>query len=86
VNVQATCYAHCWFTSLSVIFPGGTSDSTSFYASKIYNLVSQPPAGFFIVGDNAYTLSSPLLISYSGVKKFNQSKDAFIFFLSQLCI
>jgi hypothetical protein len=26
------------------------------------------------------------LISYSGVKKFNQSKDAFIFFLSQLCI
>ena len=41
LNVQATCDAFCRFTSLSVICPGGTSDSKSFYASNVYNLVSQ---------------------------------------------
>jgi hypothetical protein len=86
LNVQATCDAFCRFTSLSVICPGGTSDSKSFYASNVYNLVSQLPDGFFVVGDNAYTLSHTLLIPYSGVNKQNQAKDAFNFFLSQLRI
>jgi hypothetical protein len=86
LNIQAICDAHCWFTSLSVICPGGTSDSKSFYALNIYNTISQLPACFFVVGDNAYTLSSTLLIPYSGATKLNPSRDAFNFFLSQLCI
>jgi hypothetical protein len=86
VNVQATCDACFRFTSLSVICPGATSDSKTFYASNIYNTISQLPAGFFVVGDNAYTLSSILLMPYSGATKLNPSRDAFNFFLSQLCI
>ena len=86
VNVQATCDARCRFTSLSVICPSATLDSKSFYASNIYNTISQLPAGFFVVGDNAYTLSSTLLIPYSGATKLNPSRDAFNFFLSQLRI
>jgi hypothetical protein len=39
-----------------------------------------------VVGDNAYTLSSTLLIPYSGATKLNPSRDAFNFFLSQLRI
>ena len=86
LNVQATCDASCRFTSLSVLCPGGTSDSKSFYASRVYNLVQELPDGYFAVGDNAYTLSSTLLIPYSGKDKQNASKDAFNFFLSQLRI
>jgi hypothetical protein len=86
VNVQATCDAYCQFTSLSVICLGGTSDSKAFYASRVYNLVSHLPGGFFVVADNVYTLSPTLLIPCSGINKLNQSKDAFNFFLSQLHI
>ena len=64
--MQATCDASCRFTFLSVLCPGGTSDSKSFYASRVYNLVQELPDGYFAVGDNAYTLSSTLLIPYSG--------------------
>ncbi len=86
LNIQATCDASCSFTSLSVLCPGGTSDSKAFYSSTTYNLVEQLPEGFYILADNAYCLSSTLLIPYSGREKQDKSKDAFNFFLSQLRI
>jgi len=86
VNVQATCDASCCFTSLSVLCPGVTGDSKTFYASKTYNLAEQQPEGFYVMADNAYCLSSTLLIPYSGREKQDKSKDAFNFFLSQLRI
>jgi hypothetical protein len=49
-------------------------------------LVSQLLHGFFVIGDNAYTLPSTLLIPYSGVNKQNRAKDTFNFFLLQLCV
>jgi hypothetical protein len=69
----ATCDASCRITSLSVVCPGGTSDSKAFYASRVYNLVQELPDGCFAVGDNAYTLSSTLLIPYSCKDKQNPS-------------
>jgi hypothetical protein len=39
LNAQATCDANSQFTSLSVLCPGGTSDSKAFYTSEVYNLV-----------------------------------------------
>jgi hypothetical protein len=48
LNVQAGR-----FTSLSVLCPGGTSDSKAFYESRVYNLVQNFPDGFFVIGDNA---------------------------------
>jgi hypothetical protein len=86
LNVQVTCDASCRFTSLSVLCPGGTPDSKTFYASHTYNSVQDLPDGFFVVGDNAYVLSPMLLIPYSGNEKKNSTKDAFNFFLSQLRI
>ena len=69
VNVQATCDASCCFTSLSVLCPGVLGESKAFYPSKTYNLVEQLPEGFYVVADNAYCLSSTLLIPYSGREK-----------------
>jgi len=86
LNVQAVCDASCRFTSLSVLCPGGTSDSKAFYASNTYDLVQHLPDGFYVVADNAYCLSSSLLIPYSGKDKGDKNKDAFNFFLSQLRI
>ena len=82
LNVQATCDAQCRFTSMSVLCPGGTSDSKAFYASHVYNIVQELPGGFFILSDNACMLTSTLLIQYSGKEKQNSSKDAFNFFFS----
>jgi hypothetical protein len=86
LNIQATCDASCSFTPLSVLCPGGTSDSKAFYSSRTYNLVEQLPEGFYVLADNAYCLSSTLLIPYSGWEKQDKSKDAFNFFLSLLRI
>ncbi len=86
LNVQATCYADCRFTSLSVLRPGSTSDNKAFYTYHVYNLVHELPDGFFAAGHNAYLLSPTLLIPYSGQDKRDKSKDAFDFYLSQLRI
>jgi hypothetical protein len=43
--------------------------------------VQDLPDGYFVVGDNAYILSSTLIIPYSGKDKQDASKYAFIFFL-----
>jgi hypothetical protein len=81
-----TCDASCHFPPLSVLCPGSTSDSKAFYASRVYNLVQELPNRYFVTVDNAYTLSTTLLISYSGKDKQDSSKDDFNSFLSQLCI
>ncbi len=66
--------------------PGGTGDSKAFFSSAVYDLVEQLPDGFYVVADNAYTLSCKLLIPYSGKEKQSTSKDVFNFYLSQLRI
>ena len=86
VNKQATCDADCRFTSISILCPGGTGDSKAFAASCLHQYVSSLPRGFYLVGDNAYSLLDTLLVPYSGVDKLDPSKDAFNFYLSQLRI
>jgi hypothetical protein len=86
LNVQATCNANCRFTSVSIMCPGGIGDSKVFFSSAVYDLTEQLPDGFYVVADNAYTLSCKLLIPYSGKEKQSTSKDVFNFYLSQLCI
>ncbi len=86
VNVQVTCDCNSCFTSISVLCPGGTGDSKAYAASYLYSYVSNLPLGFYLIADNAYTLSDMLLIPYSGQDKVDSSKDAFNFYLLQLCI
>jgi len=86
MNVKVTCDAACWFTSISVLCPGGTGDSKAFAATFVQQYVSLLPRGFYMAADNAYTLSDTLLIPYCGVDKLDPSKDVFNFYLSQLHI
>ena len=66
--------------------PRGTGDSKAFFSSEVYDLVDTLPDGFYVVADNAYTLSCHLLIPYSGKEKESSAKDVFNFYLSQLHI
>jgi hypothetical protein len=86
VNVQAACDSRCRFTYLSCRSPGGTGDSRAFYGAALSNFLQEIPRGFYVVGDAAYTLSSSLLVPYTGGDKRNKHNDVFNFHLSQLRI
>jgi hypothetical protein len=86
VNVQAICNAKCRFTYLSVRFPGGTGDSRAFYGSSLKDFLDEIPRGFYTVDDSAYTLSSSLLVPYTGADKKKKDNYVFYFRLSQLQI
>jgi hypothetical protein len=86
VNVEATCDCNSHFTSISVLCPEGTGDSKAYAASYLHFYVSNLPFVFYLIADNAYTLSDTLLIPYSGQDMVDSSKDAFNFYLSQLHI
>jgi hypothetical protein len=77
LNVQATYDVSCHFTSLSVLCPGDTPNCKAFHASQFYNSVEELPDGYFVVVDNAYSLSTTLPIPFSGKDKQNSSKDAY---------
>jgi hypothetical protein len=86
VNVQAACDSSSRFTWISIRSPGGTGDSKAFYGTSLHSLLSTLPEGYYIVADNAYTLSKSLLVPYSGNDKRFPSRDVFNFYLSQLRI
>jgi len=86
VNVQAACDSSSRFTWISIRSPGGTGASQAFYGTSLHSLLSTLPEGYYIVADNAYTLSKSLLVPYSGNDKRFPSRDVFNFYLSQLRI
>ena len=86
VNVQATCDASCRFTSVSVLCPGGANDVRAYSASPLEEIIEGLPPGFYVLGDNAYICTDRMLTFYSGRNKFEMSKDAYNFHLSQLRI
>ena len=67
--MQACCDARCKFTYLSVRSPGGTGDSRAFYGTALQHFLEVIPRGFYVVADSAYTLSSSLLVPFSGADK-----------------
>lgn len=86
LNVQAACDAACRFIFLSIRCPGGTGDSKAFYGTRLATFLAEISPGYYVVADNAYTLSATLLIPYSGNDKRYPAKDVFNFYLSQLRI
>jgi len=56
------------------------------YGTALSDFLQDIPCGFYIVADSAYTLSSSLLVSYTGSDKGRKENDVFNFYLSQLRI
>ena len=80
--MQACCDYNCLFTHYSVKFPGGSNDSFSLTRCKLHELIESTPEGFWVSGDNAYKISSKLLVPYAGREKYDTSKSVFNFYLN----
>ena len=48
--------------------------------------MSKLPKHYYIIGDNAFTLTNKMLIPYSGPQKREKAKDTYNYYLSQLRI
>ncbi len=79
INVQAVFDSRCRFTYLSCRSPGGTGDSRAFHGTALSYFLAEIQHGFYVVGDSAYTLSSSLLVPYTGSDKKQTVNDVFNF-------
>ena len=87
LNVQAMCDTNLHITYILVAGNGGTSNAQTFRKlHKLRDWLLRLPDGFFILGDNAYGLTSKLLIPFSGASEQDTFNDTYNFFLSQLHI
>ena len=60
----------------------------SIYAAKRLRatVLAMLPEEYFLIGDNAFTLSSKMLVPFSGAQRTQQHKDVYNYYLSQLRI
>lgn len=90
LNVQAICDRDKRFTWVSCCHKGSTHDSTAFAETRLMEILQQMSGelweeGFFIVGDQAYPISSFLMVPYPEVDPTNdpvRAKDSFNYYLS----
>eukprot|EP00918_Siedleckia_nematoides_P024414 GHVU01052821.1.p1 GENE.GHVU01052821.1~~GHVU01052821.1.p1 ORF type:complete len:428 (+),score=45.72 GHVU01052821.1:125-1408(+) len=86
LNVQFSVDSQCMFTSFSIKAPGGTNDIVAFTRSRMCQLISALPPGFFAVGDAAYPLMTTLMTPYSGASLNSRPRDNYNYAVSQLRI
>ncbi|OWY93084.1 hypothetical protein PHMEG_00037649 [Phytophthora megakarya] len=86
VYVQANCDAFCRFTGYCFNSLGKVGDSIAYKKWKLSQDVVKLPPGFYIVGDNAYPLSSSLLVPYNKLEIKSRKHSDYTFYLSQLRI
>ncbi len=77
INVQAVCDSRCRFTYLSCRNPGGTGDSRDFRGTASSYFLQEIPSDFYVLGDSAYTLSSSLLVPFTGSDKEKKRQQCF---------
>eukprot|EP00918_Siedleckia_nematoides_P060432 GHVU01131923.1.p1 GENE.GHVU01131923.1~~GHVU01131923.1.p1 ORF type:complete len:402 (-),score=41.45 GHVU01131923.1:145-1350(-) len=86
LNVQFSVDSQCMFSSFSIKAPGGTNDIVAFTRSRMCQVISALPPGFFAVGDAAYPLFTTLMTPYSGTSLDSVAKDNYNYCMSQLRI
>ena len=86
--INASCFknASCVTHPVHCTLPGGLPDITAYRSCKLSDLVEDLPAGFHVIGDNAYMASEHLLTPFCGADARISENDNFNFFLSQLRI
>ena len=83
--VLAGCDARCRFTMFSCKNCGSTNDSMAWEMSALKRAIDAGllPDEFFLIGDEAFTCTSQLLVPYSG-RGLGVWKDSFNFHLSAM--
>lgn len=64
VNVQATCNAQEYFTSIDAQWPGSVHDSRILKRSEVYRLMNRQQRGAILLGDSGYGLTPWLMVPY----------------------
>ena len=86
LDSEAICDSDSSFTFFGVIAPGKAIDQVAFERTSIHKRVMALPMGMYLVGDAAYQVSDDMLVPFTGSQRKGVGKDAFNFFLLQLCI
>eukprot|EP00644_Phytophthora_capsici_P018797 jgi/Phyca11/132225/e_gw1.143.13.1 len=86
INVQAMCDASCKFTGYSFNSPGKVSDSVALKKWRICTDFEKLPFGYFVIGDNAYTLAPSMLVPFTKPEIKSPEHSDYNFYLSQLRI
>ena len=66
--------------------PGKSRDQAALEKTSLTSIINQLPLGSHIIGDAAYTVLDQILVPLTGPHCQDSSKDAFNYFLSQMCI
>jgi hypothetical protein len=88
LNVQAMCDSKLRFTYFAVAAAGKTNDNRAFSRCQdLKEWIDTLPEGYFIIGDNAYTITNRLLIPFTAIQLGNDEyRRTYNYFLSQLRI
>ena len=87
LNVIAICDSRLRFTYTSIAGTGRTGDSRAILRlDRLRQWLDGLPEEYFLIGDNAFTLSSKMLVPFSGAQRTQQHKDVYNYYLSQLRI
>ena len=86
LNVQAVCDRQSRFIFFGVVAPGKCGDQVAFERTPLSQYIKTLPAGYFLIGDAAYSVGESILTPFTGGHRNDPVKDAFNFFLSQLRI
>jgi hypothetical protein len=86
LNVQAMSN-HCGkFLYFAVAAPGILPDSKALASTRLQLWIDSLPHGYHVLADNAYIVSEPLLIPFSGLQQDVPQNSCYNYFLSQLRI
>ena len=87
LNVQAACDHHLRFRYVCVCGPGKLNDGRAHTrCRRLRRWLDRLPTRYFIAADNAYPLSSKVLIPFKGAQRNVMYNSSFNFYLSQLRI
>lgn len=89
LNVLAACDAHCRFTAVSVNNSGGTNDNIALVKwAFLYSIMKRLPLGRYFSGDNAFPNCRYIMTPFTEpqLRTNGRARDAYNFYLSQLCI
>jgi hypothetical protein len=87
LNVIAACDHRLRFTYMSVAAPGRTNDNRSIRRlEELQDWIDDLPSQYFLVADNAFSLTNKMLVPFSGAQRSEPNKRVFNYFHSQLRI
>jgi DDE superfamily endonuclease len=86
LNVQALSDYRGKFLYFAVAAPGSFPDANALSLTRLQKWIDSLPAGFYVVADNAYTISEHVLIPFSGSQRHVPQNSSYNYFLSQLRI